>query len=69
MQKSSFALKDKVRVRGHNEHAHIVEFYDDIEGGVQLDRQIGGFYSWNILDLVRVEGESTSHRRPVSKNP
>ena len=33
--------------------AKIRNFYDNIDGGVVLDRHIAGFRSWNINDLVR----------------
>lgn len=31
--------------------ARIVAFYDDIDGGLRLDRELGGFVSWNIADV------------------
>lgn len=43
---------DTVRVKGFRPHAKIESFYRDIEGGLKLDRAIGGFYSWNVADLA-----------------
>ncbi|MBD3407322.1 MAG: hypothetical protein GF411_14490 [Candidatus Lokiarchaeota archaeon] len=50
-------LKDETCMIRHGEPgdksktAKIERVYDDIEGGVRLDRQLDGFYSWNIEDL------------------
>lgn len=33
------------------EKAIVHHLYDDVEGGVYLDREIEGFYSWNIDSL------------------
>jgi hypothetical protein len=32
--------------------AKIVLFLSDVDGGVRLDRHMGGFRYWNVLDLV-----------------
>ena len=40
-----------VRLKGKKETAKIERMYSDIEGGVRLDKQIDGFWSWNIADL------------------
>jgi hypothetical protein len=40
--------------------AKIELFYKDIPGGVRLDRLLGGFYSWNMADLVHADGRSES---------
>jgi hypothetical protein len=39
-----------VDVKNHRT-ATIEGFYSDIEGGVYLDRHMGGFVSWNVEDL------------------
>jgi hypothetical protein len=41
-------LSDKGGRRGV---AKIELFYSDIDGGVRLDKMLGGFYSWNVKDL------------------
>lgn len=41
--------------------AEIQGFYSDIEGGVFLDRHLGGFWSWNVEDLLPAK---TSSRNP-----
>ena len=33
------------------ENAIVHHLYDDVEGGVYLDRKIEGFSSWNISEL------------------
>ena len=49
----SAKVGDKVRVKGFRHHAVVARLYADIKGGVKLDRLVGGFYSWNVKDLVR----------------
>ncbi len=39
---------------GLTELAIIDKIYDDIPGGVRLDREIGGFKSWNLSELILV---------------
>lgn len=34
--------------------AVITTFYDDIEGGLRLDKMLSGFVSWNIKDVVPI---------------
>lgn len=34
--------------------AQIVAFYDDIDGGLRLDKELAGFVSWNISDVVPI---------------
>lgn len=29
----------------------VVALYDDIKGGVRLDKPVEGFVSWNVVDL------------------
>lgn len=41
--------------KGHvKQLAIIVALYDDIKDGVRLDRELDGFRSWNMADLVLV---------------
>lgn len=49
----SAKVGDQVRVRGFKQCAVIESLYPDIRGGVRLDRMVGGYYSWNVKDLVR----------------
>jgi hypothetical protein len=41
--------------------AEIVCFLSDVEGGVRLDRHMGGFRYWNVLDL-----EAAKRKIPAS---
>lgn len=41
------------RVRRGRSIRRIEAIYSDIWGGVRLDREIGGFVSWNIADLTK----------------
>ena len=55
-QKRRFKIGDAVRlkrglVRGRRAVAHIEMFYDDIKGGVRLDRTLDNFFSWNVEHL------------------
>ena len=50
----SASVGTRVRVRGYRQHATVEHLYTDIKGGVRLDREIGGFMSWNVADLVLV---------------
>jgi hypothetical protein len=57
----SFKRLDIVRVKDDvtsqlSEPAMITSTYWDIKGGVRLDRLIFGFHSWNVDNLVKVEG-------------
>ena len=56
-------IGDRVRVKSHRQHAIVAQLYTDIKGGVKLDRMIGGFYSWNVKDLVMVQKSATRKRR------
>lgn len=38
-----------------NETAVIELFYNDVVGGVRLDKELAGFTSWNVEDLELVE--------------
>lgn len=60
-----FKIGDLVRVKlgrtyqpGPRKKAKIERFYSDIEGGVRLDEQLAGFYSWNVEDLEKVRKEA-----------
>ena len=46
-----YLKKDAKRVK---DFAVVHPVYDDIDGGMCLDRDIAGFNSWNEQDLVRV---------------
>lgn len=47
-----FRLGTRVKIRGRvRGWARIENFYDDIFGGVRLDKELWGFYSWNVDDL------------------
>jgi hypothetical protein len=57
---SDFKIGDEVKLkpgamgnpeRPDNPTAKIQLFYSDVEGGVRLDRELRGFFSWNVLDL------------------
>lgn len=49
-------------------HANVDVVMTDIEGGVKLDKKLGGFLYWNKLDLavVRQIPLSASHSRSQS---
>ena len=51
-RKARFRVGQRIRVlvRGLP-YARIEGFYSDIEGGARLDREIQGFYSWNVENL------------------
>lgn len=49
-----FRVGEWVRVAGSRRRARIERFYADIRGGVRLDREIGGFKSWNVEDLRKL---------------
>jgi hypothetical protein len=63
--KARFKVGDVVRLdpatatsRSHvntTSKARIARFYDDIPGGVKLDKPLGGFYFWNVADLVHAK--------------
>jgi hypothetical protein len=36
--------------------ARVARFYKDIPGGVRLETPLGGFYSWNVKDLIQIGG-------------
>lgn len=55
-----------VRLKGTTETAKVRLFYDDIPGGVKLDRELEGFYSWNVADLERAPSTSSE---PASGSP
>lgn len=55
---------DLVKVKGHPGKANIETFYQDVEGGVRLSTRIGGFYSWNVRDLILLPHRPSNHRRP-----
>lgn len=55
MKTRSLRIGDTVRVRGYRQVTTIASRYDDIKGGVRLADAIGGFVSWNVADLVRVD--------------
>ena len=46
---------DTVRLKKGKKRARIVLFYEDIPGGVRLDRELSGFVSWNVEDLELVQ--------------
>lgn len=54
MKQRRFKIGNKVRVKGERGTAEIVLFLSDVKGGVILDRHIGGFRCWNVLDLRHV---------------
>lgn len=39
--------------------AKIVCFLKDVDGGVKLDRHMGGFSYWNVADLLPAEAQTT----------
>jgi hypothetical protein len=43
------------KVRRGRSTRTIIRMYDDIPGGVRLDKPIEGFVSWNITDLKLLE--------------
>ena len=51
-RKPRFRIGSSVRVRGYRTVAKISIFYKDIKGGVRLDKEVAGFYSWNVEDLT-----------------
>ena len=55
IQPSDFVrLKSKVKTYGDKRGiAKVVSYLTGIEGGVLLDRQLGGFQCWNVADLKR----------------
>ena len=56
MSKRKFKIGDTVEVFGYpGKQAKITEFVEDIEGGVRLDQNIGGFRFWNVIDLDLIE--------------
>ncbi len=48
-----------VRLRGQRETATVMCHYTSVVGGVRLDKQLDGFYSWNKDDLVIVRQRSS----------
>jgi hypothetical protein len=61
---------DRVRVKGYREHAIVESLYSDIKGGLRLDRRIGGFWSWNVADLMKVPASPAPGRRATkSRGP
>lgn len=54
---SVFKIGSLVRLRVGRNTARISGFYTDVKGGCYLDRKLEGFFSWNVADLVLVEGE------------
>jgi len=49
-----FRDRDRVRVKGFRKITRIQWFYTGIAGGVHLMDEVGGFYSWNVENLVHV---------------
>jgi hypothetical protein len=45
--------------------ATIRTFLSDVEGGVLLDRHMGGFRYWNVLDLEPATSRHPSPSRPT----
>jgi hypothetical protein len=61
-----FRLGDLVRVRGWTKTAKITHFYVDVNGGCILDREIGGYRSWNVEDMShapKLEQRTKRNRR------
>lgn len=46
---------DLVRLQGRKRRARIVALITEVKGGVVLDRALGGFRCWNVLDLEVIE--------------
>ena len=42
----------KPEISSGDETAKIVHSLTDVDGGVLLDKPLGGFYCWNIADLI-----------------
>ena len=51
-----FKVNDIVRLKGKKRTAKITILLQDIEGGVKLDKRLGGYGYWNIVDLELVKG-------------
>jgi len=69
MQIPTFKVGDLVRLQKDisqsKKTAKIVRFYTDIDGGVILDREIGGSKYWNIdcLDKVKADKVKTEEKK------
>jgi len=51
-----FCVGSTVRLKGRKRTAKITNLFVDIEGGVRLDRHLGGFRCRNVQDLELVKG-------------
>lgn len=56
-------------VRLCRQRATVVSFIADIEGGVVLDRHIGGFRCWNVKDLAKGEFGGNRSARIYPSSP
>ncbi len=56
-----------VRLKGKSQTAKIERIYSDIVGGVRLDKQLDGFWSWNIADLEVLPANNVLNNKEVAK--
>ena len=49
-------IGDTVRLKGKKRMAKIVALLSpEIKGGIRLDKPLGGYHYWNVLDIEKVK--------------
>lgn len=67
MKHRTIKAGDVVRLKGRKRTATVEILYDDIPGGLRLNKPLGGFVSWNEADLEFAPKFERSPEWPYAK--